>query len=307
MVIKVNFSIKVIFILAFILSSSAAHADKCERLSNKLADDLIERLDEVTADLEADLNKVKATYMKKSPQAKEAHFDVFLAKQKEFIEYDSLYEKMYTAFPKVLRNISKNEKDRVHCDDPDKVEEFVDTRFEYFEQMTEKLLQGVEDRTELEWLDEDEGLVVIAAYSYGYAEKIQLKSKGWGGDSFDLGPLNNSQWFEVIKLSAGEYYWHRVIEKIYNGRQYFDLSDSDMSFNVEAGKINLSGAFIFERSNDHATWDISDRTAIILKILAENYPLLIDRFEWVNGLSPNDPFPSFFKAKRNQYEQDKEK
>lgn len=148
--------------------------------------------------------------------------------------------------------------------------------------------------TSISSLADNEGWAIIAIYSKGYAEKIELEGSGLG-NNHTFGPLNYSQEFQLIKLKEGKYNWDRVVEKIgENGRLKSNFSHLDLSFNITAGKLNYVGLFMFESNGSTFSAKILNRTSIILSILKQDYPQYLEKYPVTNGIYPNDPYIDFF-------------
>jgi hypothetical protein len=294
------------FLCLFSVNKSSYAADaECQLFANETADELIILVDEQVNDFEKDLAQLKHKYLSKKVNSRSEWFEIFVSKQKEQFKYNAAIASLRETLPPVLRRISESETDRQYCDDHNALTNLIESRVDNLERMLELLLEGVEQRIELEELDKDEGLAIIAAYAYGYAEKINLKSNEWGGDNISIGPLDNSQSYKVVKLKKGRYYWGKVTEKVgYGSYKYYDFSDKNLSFDVEPGKLNLTGVLIFERKGERASADISDRSAIVMKMLEDSYPLLVDKYELHNALAPADPFPAFYKQQKTRLKQE---
>lgn len=291
----------ILFPIFLFISNHNAFADDCVAFANETADEFLEDINDEREGFEQELNKLKQKYFKLSGSNSETNFELIVQKQKERVEYAVWSKNIFQDIPAMVRRIHEHKKDRIFCDEHYRLEKALDLSMKKLESQFERLLTFIDTRVGLEEIGKDEGLVVIAAYAYGYAERLQIKSKNWGGDTLDIGPITSEQWFEVVKLSKGEYYWDRI-EQIKSGDKYYwDLEKYNLSFSVQPGKINLTGAFVFEDIAGRGTFDISDRVAIILKILEDNYPLLMDKYDLVNGLVPSDPFPAFFKSQKAKY------
>jgi len=143
-------------------------------------------------------------------------------------------------------------------------------------------------------LEEDEGYAIIAIYSSGYAEKIQLDGEGFG-NSHDFGPLVNSQYLKPYPLKAGTYKWDRVIEKFgQGGRIEFDFDKLDLTFTIEPGKVNYVGLLMFESNGSTFKARILNRTSIILTIFKQDFPEFLKQYDVVNGIYPSDPYIPHF-------------
>lgn len=155
-------------------------------------------------------------------------------------------------------------------------------------------LSVAQENKEMLTLAEDEGFAIIAIYSKGYAEKIVLEGAGFGNTQV-FGPLDYEQHFSVVKLKAGRYNWAKVRRKIGQSlSQTSRFDDLELSFNVEAGKLNYTGLLMYETNNSTFSAKILNRTSIILSITKQDFPQYLKQFTVVNGIYPNDQYIGFF-------------
>ena len=160
-------------------------------------------------------------------------------------------------------------------------------------------LFSAEAFSEIEPLGPDEGYVAIALYSKGYSESIVLKGNSFG-NKHTFGPLNYSQHIEVIKMPAGTYSWTEVYERtgsLKNGnllKVYYDLSDDNLTFSVKPGVLNYTGLLMIEKLGSRLQVRQLNRASIILKILEQDHPGYIGKFDVVNGIYPNDHYIDFY-------------
>jgi len=160
-------------------------------------------------------------------------------------------------------------------------------------------LFSAEAFSEIEPLGADEGYVAIALYSKGYSESIVLKGNSFG-NKHTFGPLNYSQHIEVIKMPAGTYSWTEVYERtgsLKNGnllKVYYDLSDDNLTFSVKPGVLNYTGLLMIEKLGSRLQVRQLNRASIILKILEQDHPGYIGKFDVVNGIYPNDHYIDFY-------------
>jgi len=164
------------------------------------------------------------------------------------------------------------------------------------------VIADVEERIEIDKLGDGEGLVVIAAYAFGYAETIKVNRLGSLFGGFTIGPLFNAQHFRVHRLQAGNYSWDEVTRSVPRGRVFHDFSEDELVFGVEAGKLNYTGVFVYDVRGDYAGAEIEDRAAIVLTILEQRYPELLENYEIANGLVPEDDFIDFYLTEKRALE-----
>ncbi len=158
------------------------------------------------------------------------------------------------------------------------------------EQLAEELME-VE-----EWFDmkDDEGLALIAAYIKGTTHSIEIKPMNGLSIAHKIPPIRDRQYFKVIKLKKGRYKW----DKVFKGRTYWNIEDSNNEFTVTSGKLSYTGVFFFNNYYSPALLDVADRTAIALAIIDQKYPGLTSLIPVTNGLIENDPFIPFWFAQQ---------
>jgi hypothetical protein len=208
---------------------------------------------------------------------------------------ESSFKKFVFDFVDVLKNDITNET----CDRKN-LESLSEKSLKFYKEILDRSKYYIEYRVELESLDADEGLAIISAYSYGYAGRIEINPVKFMGDSMSIGPLNNSQYFRIAKLKAGEYQWGRI--KVYGpmSLSYRDFSDANLKFKIQPGKLNYTGVFIHEVMGMYAKAEIFDKAAVITTMIEQDYPLLLNKYELVNGLIENDPFINFYLTQKKK-------
>ena len=82
---------------------------------------------------------------------------------------------------------------------------------EKYETRIKEIEEGVRDRLDLETLGPDEGLVVISFYAHGYAQNVEINRLGAIGGGISFGPVNNNEYFRVLKVKLGA---DRPVERI---------------------------------------------------------------------------------------------
>ncbi len=164
----------------------------------------------------------------------------------------------------------------------------------------EALRAEVSARLDLETLDDDEGLVIIAFYSFGIASSVSINRLGALTGGIEFGPVNNAEYFRVLRVKAREYRWERIRQEFWPTGYFYDLGSSNLTFTVEPGKLNYTGVFIFRPRGERARNTLNDRTSLVLLILKQRYPYLLERLELANGLIPDNRFIDFYLAEERR-------
>ena len=168
--------------------------------------------------------------------------------------------------------------------------------FERYEERLQKIENAVDERLELENIGPNEGLIVILFYSSGLAQNVQINRLGSIVGDIRFGPVENSEYFRVLKVKAGDYRWHSIWNQYWlGGRRTLFVKHSNLDFTVEAGKLNYTGVFMFN-SNSWRRWtaDVRDRTSVVLSLLESRYPELLSELEFSNAVNSDNRFIDFY-------------
>ncbi|MEO1035098.1 MAG: hypothetical protein AAFX44_05995 [Pseudomonadota bacterium] len=194
------------------------------------------------------------------------------------------------------------------CKVGDSTEDFFKRTVEALETYQDSALEALQDRIDIENVGPGEGLAVIAMYIEGPVMRLTLDKRGSMTGARAFNELPEGQFFRVIKLPAGEYQWttvrsRRVFTYSYwadSTVYYFDFRDADMAFRVEPGKLNFTGVFMYTGSGQRARADLKDRSSIVMRIIENRYPELLERYPVFNGAVPEDTYLQFFVDERRQ-------
>ena len=185
------------------------------------------------------------------------------------------------------------------CHDRSAVRTAYDLNYQAYETVLQLLENDVEERFDLERLDDDEGLLIIAFNSTEATNFVRINRLNALGGTIVFGPNRRGEQFRVIRAKAGTYEWEEIEQKFYNSRRTYNLRKFDMQFDVVAGKLNYAGVFLLDvESNGYYRASLNDRLIITLTALEQRYPELIDQYEIANGLHPDDRFTDFYLSEK---------
>jgi len=170
-----------------------------------------------------------------------------------------------------------------------------------YEFRLENLRVEINDRLAIENLGDNEGLAIIAFYAFGLAENVRINRRGSLVGNIEFGPVSDGEYFRIVKVKAGTYNWDRISRETLLGKYYHDYGDRDFTFTVTAGKLNYTGVFVYDTEGNMARGSLNDRTSIVITMLEQRYPDLVDRFEIANGLVPKDKFINYYLAQRQRF------
>ena len=166
---------------------------------------------------------------------------------------------------------------------------------ERYEESLKEIERVTKERLGIENLRSDEGLVVILFYARGRAERVIIDRMGALGGGITFGPVWDGDYFRVLKAKAGTYRWHSVTNKFFRSRVISHLKKSELDFTVEAGKLNYVGAFLYRTEGFFRyRTEVFDRASVLLSLLEDQYPELLDSIELRNGLNSENRFIQFY-------------
>ena len=289
-------------------------ADSCDEYAAELAADYERDIKEVQDDFDESLASHKRQYLKYQVDP-EVTFEMVADVWKSHFDYNTHFQRFIFEILEVAANLNTDPQTRKYCEEQDTIENWLERRVDTYAKLLAQIDERIEARVDLENVDAGQGLTIVSAYSYGVAPKISIV-----GDSvlnsFKIGPLVHDQHFEVRALDQGTYRWDRV-ELGFNGfalqdsnvdvagtttYTFIDFTDADMVFTVSPNTLNFAGVFIFEDTNHGARADLHDRSAISIKLLEQQYPYLLHRYQWHNALMPSDPFLAHYYDERYNQE-----
>lgn len=295
---------KLTICLLWSVISAPALSDSCQEASTQVAQSYQSEIDEIIHDYNASLQNLTNQYLTVQADP-DVTFQMIVEIWQAHHDFQRKHEYYVNERPETFRTAYQSEKWKKFCDNNDSLESIAEANAENYEKLTDEIIESLEKRIELESIDSDEGLAAIAAYSHGVAPLITLKGESLLDGLVRIGPLFNSQHFELMKLREGKYNWDRVkLGWMYNKSNttpsytFFDFADEDLSFVVKPGRLNFTGVFEFDRQGKRAGADLLDRPAILLQSLEQQYPYLLKRFAWHNALAPDDPFLEFYYNER---------
>ena len=222
-----------------------ALADTCSEFSEDVALDFENEFIGFQNDYREDVAKLKNKLVNQRKIYSEEDFERLIALNRDELDIDRSVIPMSKQYPAAIRNIPNSEQDRYICDQRNQFERQVAEKLRLIEALFEKVVSNVEESSKLYDLEDDEGLVLITAYASGYARAITIVGESTFGEKKEIGPLNNSQYVQLIKLPKDSYRFERI--KVGDG--YYNFEDNDFIFTVEPGVINLSGVFLYENIN----------------------------------------------------------
>lgn len=270
---------------------------KCQNMLDKYSSRHLSRASKATEAYSETVDRLVAKHMARLPEAAQATSNLPKIIDKLIVRYR--FDHYRQAFVENVINEIKATADEdgedFDCPDRSKVNRAYKRNAARYENRLDEIEDAVRERLDIEHLADDEGLVIISFFIHGYADEVNINRLGAIGGGIKFGPISNDEYFRVLKVKAGTYNWSKIWYSTFFGRRTFHVSRRNFDFTVEAGKLNYTGLFVHRSvSLTRALGSTHDRAAIVLTILEQRYPELLDAYEVTNGLDPDDRFIEFY-------------
>lgn len=288
------------------LAGGAAADDfaDCQRLLQKTADKHLDEANDIRRKHEKSLKKQFDKFLDRYGDIVDREsLDASIQAIHERHEIDKVRQEYVDGVVATLRTFEKPEDEAFNCPSKGTLRYRSENWNKNYEYQLELLRQAISDRLEMETMEEDEGLAIIAFYAIGLAQEIRINRRGSILGNVQFGPVTDGEYFRIMKLKAGTYFWDRISRDTIIGTFYHDYSKRGFEFHVEPGKLNYTGVFVYDSDGQRARGSHNDRTAIVITMLEQRYPELLDRFELVNGLVPDDPFIDYYLEEKLRHAQ----
>ena len=278
---------------------SAGEFAKCQAMMEEQSDWLIAKGDKADADFDRKVDALIEKYASKQGDPEAARLRMRRAVDRVIAFNDRAgYRTDNIEGPTVRLGDTENSEDFRCWKKGNLRRAFKNSALDY-EFYLEQLEEAVRERIGLEDLAPDEGLVVVLFYARGRAEKVRIDRLGSLTGGIVFGPVLSSDYFRVVKAKAGTYRWHSITNRFGDYWYKTFMKRAKLDFEVEAGKLNYVGAFLYEGNMFGGyRMDVFDRASVLLSLLEERYPDLLDGIEFRNGLNSENRFIDFYLRER---------
>lgn len=279
---------------------AAASYAECVAARQPIADTHRSRSDAILLEHERALNASIAEFVAKSSPDPSSLAYIDRAKQSilNYHQVDVAQEQLIDDVIAQLLNPKGADDENFRCPDHGATEDWARRRSERLEGVLEEAREEFEERIGFESLDEDEGIAIISFYAYGAVTSARINRLGSMFGSIELDLPGVGEHLRFLKLPAGDYEWQRVRQDWGFSGYFYELGHRDLRFSVLPGKLNITGVFIYESRGQYATTSLNDRPAIVLRLLEQRFPELLERFELANGMVPEDRFIDVYLAEK---------
>ncbi len=292
---KFSYFIFLIFIMFFIQiqgASAKVNLEACKKMTEKLQDRHRSKANNIEEKYDIEINKI----LSNKNYANEDLREIIKTSEKYF-EFKSAHTKYVDNILAILHNVPFNKADQEYCGKKETLQRISSVKISEFEKNRNLILEEIKHNLTLFNLREDEGLAVVAVYSYASFQSLDMAKKDSLTKPLRIKLLQNKQYFKVIKLREGEYYWNRLKQFTSSdgSYRYFDLSKSSYTFHVYKGKLSLAGVLILNPAyRGRLSSDFFDRVTISMKLLGLEYPFLLKKYPLIDGYNENDTFVNFY-------------
>ena len=300
---------RLLFVIAVVLLAASARANepskaqqRCQKTVDSVASKFGRKAEKSELDTINEINRLTSQTIERlesrgqSTDALRASIDRIVDRQ----NLDQLRQKYVDEYIASKTKIDGDDGLPWECFNRKSLKWNFDNRLDSYKSRLKLLTELIENRLELEDLRDNEGLLIVAINSNAYIDSVQINRLGSLIGGFDFGPVANKVYFQVLKVREGRFRWGTVTQRVLFGRTMHKFSDREYDFEVLAGKLNYAGLFDFDQLGfGYSRGMLHDRPAIVLAILEERYPELLEQYEIANGLVPNDPFIPFYLAEKS--------
>jgi len=290
-----------LFIALLLVRSDPAEAssdkdfEKCQEMLQKQSSWLIDRADEADLAHNSRVESQVSKHVSDQPNAKQERVRISTILDRLILNYRQDEYRAILIDKATEQVLAAKNSDDFKCWEQAAVKRTFRNNLDRYERSLEELEEAIDERLGLEFLKRDEGLVVILFYARGNAQRVIINRLGAIGGGITFGPVSNGDYFRVVKAKAGSYRWHSVTNKSVGSRMTAHLKQSKLDFNVEAGKLNYVGAFLYSKESfNRYRVDVYDRASVLLSLLEDRYPELLDTIELRNGLNSENRFIEFY-------------
>ncbi len=283
---------------------AAVHAGavyaECVEARKAIADTHRSRSDEILLEHDRELNSIVGKFVaKSSPDAKTlAYIDRSKQSILKYHQVEVAKEQLVDDVIDQLLSPKGADDEDFRCPDENATSDWARRSSGRLERVLEDARADFEERIDFESLEEDEGLAIIAFYAHGDVSSARINRLGSLTGSIELELPGRGEHVRLLKLPAGDYEWQRVRQEAWFNKYFFELGHRDQRFSVLPGKLNITGVFIYESTGRYASTSLNDRPAIVLRLIEQRFPELLDRFDLANGMVPEDRFIDVYLAEK---------
>ena len=270
---------------------------KCQRSLESDAATHIERSNKVRDKFEREFAQ-RILQSRASAAGSMADLETLQATAKKIRQWRGVEQARETYVEKIIRDVSAlvgPDEPGFSCLDRGRLLKVYLNNLKAYEKVLDHVEKDLVQRIDLENLGTGEGLVIIAYDATQPMTYVRLNRRDTLGGNIEFAPLREGQYYRVVRAKAGNYTWDLASRDMGNFRRNYRLSRFDFGFIVEPGKINYGGTFLLDiDSNGYWSATLNDRITIALAMLEARYPELLNRYDIVNGVYPDDRFTEYY-------------
>ena len=143
-------------------------------------------------------------------------------------------------------------------------------------------------------LASDQGILVVHVHTDVPIRKLQISQ--WTA----LSDLPKGEHLRLLALGVGGYRWSGVVIPAGEGDVSFRIPREEFfEFRVEPGRINYPGELTFRGKTQKKSVEVSpivfrNRSALMLRMLRERFPVLLERYQPVYTGQKSDGYLEYF-------------
>jgi hypothetical protein len=186
------------------------------------------------------------------------------------------------------------------CPSRDTVRSSYDSSLSSYEELLKEVQEAIENRIEAKKLAQNEGLWLLVIQTQVSIDTANVARQGSLVGGHTLFSIEPGRYVRLVRLKEGVYVWDKLQWGSGRFRIWVELKADDKSFEIKRGKVNYAGVLDVRFGDRGLYTELHDRLTIVMSLLEERMPDLMDEFEMANGLNVDDQFLDFYIDQRRE-------
>ena len=184
------------------------------------------------------------------------------------------------------------------CPTESRVRSAYDSNLATYENLLEEVRNVAENRLDANAMRSGEGLWLAVIKSDSFIQSAKITRRGSLVGSQTLWNIEPGSYVRLVSLKEGVYGWKDLQWGSGPFKRWIDLTGDDKLFEIKRGKLNYAGVLDVRSGGQGYYIELRDRLTVVVSLLEERMPDLLEDFEVANGLNPNDQFIDFYIEQR---------
>jgi hypothetical protein len=185
------------------------------------------------------------------------------------------------------------------CPSRDTVRSSYDSNLSSYEELLKEVQEAIENRLDAKELAQNEGLWLVVIQTQASIDIANVSRRGSVG-GHTLFSIQPGRYVRLVRLKEGVYDWDKLQWGSGRFRIWAELKPGEKSFEIKRGKVNYAGVLDVRIRGRGLYTELHDRLTIVMSLLEERMPDLMDEFQMANGLNVDDQFLDFYIDQRRE-------